>query len=291
VNTIKTLNARAHRVAAVAILICAVSGAAGSVARAQELSSPDAKRPKVSVSPKKINFGKVPEGTATTSAPVTFTNKSQSNLNAPSVSVTGAGYGIATNGCTGPAVGRGIFLILIGAGGTCQVTVTFSPTKVGKANGTLSFTDGGAKSPQKVKLSAIGLKGPTPTATPTATATRTATPTATATATATQTATPTASATPTATATATATQTATATASATATPATPTATPATPTATPTATPATPTATPTNTATPTATATVATPTATPTFTPTPTATPSPGVLEGAQLPMRSIPVLP
>src|ERR1700688_3202623 len=63
VNTIKTLNARAHRVAAVAILICAVSGAVGSVARAQELSSPDAKLPKVSVSPKKINFGKVPGGT------------------------------------------------------------------------------------------------------------------------------------------------------------------------------------------------------------------------------------
>jgi hypothetical protein len=274
VNTIKTLNARAHRVAAVAILICAVSVAAGSVAHAQELSSPDAKRPKVSVSPKKINFGKVAGGTTTTSPQVTFTNKSSSDLNAPTASVTGPGYAIDTDGCTGAAP--------LSPSGTCQVTVTFSPTKVGKANGTLSFTDGGAKSPQKVKLSAIGLKGPT--ATPTATATRTATPTATATATATQTATPTASATPTATATATATQTATATASATATP-------ATPTATPTATPATPTATPTNTATPTATATVATPTATSTFTPTPTATPTPGVLEGAQLPMRSIPVIP
>ena len=275
-NTIKTLNARAHRVAAAAILICAVSSAAGSVARAQELSSPDVKLPKVSVSPKKINFGKVAGGTTKPSSPVTFTNKSQSDLNAPSASVTGPGYAIGTDGCTGAGA--------LAANGTCQVTVTFSPTKVGKANGKLLFTDGAAKSPQKVKLSAIGLKGPTPTATPTATATRTATPTATATATATQTATPTASATRTATATATATQTATATASATATP-------ATPTATPTATPATPTATPTNTATPTATATVATPTATPTFTPTPTATPSPGILEGAKLPMRSIPVLP
>ena len=234
-NTIKTLNERAHRVAAIAILICTVSGAAGSVARAQDLSSPDVKLPKVSVSPKKINFGKVPGGTTKTSPQVTFTNKSSSDLNAPSVSVTGAGYSPGTDGCTGAGT--------LSPNGTCQVTVTFSPPKVGKANGTLSFTDGGAKSPQKVKLSAIGLKAPTPTATPTATPTSTAT----------------------ATPTATATQTATATATATATPATPT--------------------------PTATATPATPTATPTGTPTPTATPSPGILQGAQMPMRSIPVIP
>jgi len=260
VNTIKTLNARAHRVAAVAILICAVSGAVASVASAQELSSPDVKLPKVSVSPKKINFGKVAGGTTKPSPQVTFTNKSSSTLNAPTASVTGPGYAIDTDGCTGAAP--------LSPSGICQVTVTFKPPKIGKANGTLLFTDGGAKSPQKVKLSAVGLKGPTATAT--ATATATPTPTATATAT------------PTATATATATQTATATA---------TSTPATPTATPTATPATPTATPTNTPTPTATATVATPTATPSDTPTPTATPTPGVLEGAKLPMRSIPVIP
>ena len=278
-NTIKTLNARAHRVAAVAILICAVSSAVGSVARAQELSSPDAKKPKVSVSPEKINFGKVAGGTTTTSPQVTFTNKSSSNLDAPTVSVTGAGYGVGTNECASTPSS----VLILSPNGTCQVTVTFTPTKVGKANGTLLFTDEGAKSPQKVKLKAIGLRGPTPTATPT----MTATPTATATQTATATATKTATATATQTATATATQTTTATATATHT-ATATATAATPTATPSA---TPTATPTNTPTPTATATVATPTATPSNTPTPTATPTAGVLEGAQLPLRSIPVLP
>ena len=220
-NTIKTLNARAHRVAAVAILICAVSGALGTVARAQELSSPDAKLPKVSVSPKKINFGKVPTGTTKTSPQVTFTNKSSSMLTAPSASVTGAGYGIGTDGCTGAGT--------LSPAGTCQVTVTLDPPHTGKVHGTLLFTDAAAKSPQKVKLSAIGLKGATPTATPTATATATAT------------------ATQTATATATATQTATATPTATSTNAT-----STPTATATATPATPTPTATDTPTPTAT---------------------------------------
>src|SRR5713101_873356 len=92
VNTTKTLNRRAGRVAAFAFLICAVSCAVGGVARAQELSLPEAKLPAVSVSPKKINFGKVPTGTTKPSPPVTFTNKSSSQLTAPSVSVTGTGY-------------------------------------------------------------------------------------------------------------------------------------------------------------------------------------------------------
>src|SRR5882757_7018801 len=131
VNTTKTLNARAHRVAAVAILICAVSGALGSVARAQELSSPDAKLPKVSVSPKKINFGKVPTGTTKTSPQVTFTNKSSATFAPPVVSVTGAGYGIDTNDCPGGVTSPSTFP-LIAPGGTCHVTVTFDPPHVGK---------------------------------------------------------------------------------------------------------------------------------------------------------------
>src|SRR3982074_2446308 len=104
VNPIETLNRRAHRVAALAILICAVSFAVPSIARAQ-VSSPDAKKPKVSVSPKKINFGKVPGGTTKTSPTVTFTNKSSSQLTAPTVSVKGAGYSIDTDTCDVPKAG------------------------------------------------------------------------------------------------------------------------------------------------------------------------------------------
>jgi len=223
VNTTKTSNRRARRVAALAILAFVFSGAVGSIARAQ-VSSPNAKLPTVGVSPKKINFGKVPTGMTKPSSPVTFTNKSSTTLTAPNVSVTGAGYGVGTNGCASTPSS----VLTLSPAGTCQVTVTFSPAHLGKAKGKLLFTDAGAKSPQKVKLSAIGLKGPTPTSTPTATATATPTATATATATATQTAT----ATPTATST---NATSTPTATATATPATPTPT-ATDTPTPTATP-------------------------------------------------------
>jgi hypothetical protein len=69
-DSLLTLNA--SPISAVAILICAVS-CAGSVARGQD-SSPDSGLPKVSVSPKKIKFGRVPSGTTKTSTVVIFTN-------------------------------------------------------------------------------------------------------------------------------------------------------------------------------------------------------------------------
>ncbi len=188
-KTNRISNWRVRRYAGAAILAYALS-CAGGVAGGQD-SSPGTQLPKVSVSPKKINFGKVSSGMTKTSPVITFTNKSTSMLAAPSASVTGAGYGIGTNGCAGAG--------MLAPNGDCKVTVTFGPPHVGKANGTLLFTDSGAKSPQKVKLTATGLKGPTPTQTPTATPTSTPTATATATATLTATGTPTATATPTAT--------------------------------------------------------------------------------------------
>ena len=196
----------------------------GGLAIAQ--SSPSATKPPVGLSPKKINFGQVPAGTPVQQN-VTLTNNGNVDLAAPAVSVTGTGFNLGTNGC----------MSTIPASGTCTVSVTFTPPRKGKFNhGLLKFTDAGAKSPQKVKLTGVGLPAPLPTATPTSTATSTATPSSTATATATLSATPTKTATATATpsATPTATKSGTPTASATAT-------------------ASKTATPTKSATPTATA--------------------------------------
>jgi len=230
-----------RRAIAVVIAACAAICSLGGLAIAQ--SMPSATKPTVGLSSKKINFGKQPAGVPSQPKTVTLTNKGSGDLPAPSVSVTGTGFSLGTNGCTST----------IPASGSCPVSVVFMPPRKGKfKHGLLKFTDGGAKSPQKVKLMGIGLAAPSPTASPTATATPspTATRTATATATATRTATATATATPTKTATATATISATPTASATAT-ATKTATPtisATATATHTAT-ATKTATPTATASP------------------------------------------
>ena len=154
--------------------------------------------------PKKLNFGKLAAGTISPSRNVTFKNNGPGALAAPAIAVSGA-FSLGSNGCTSA----------IDAGNSCVVSVAFKPTSTGKFKGLLTFTDGAAKSPQKVKLSGIGLRAAaTPTATPTPTATASATATATPTATATATATATSTAKATATSTATVTPTATATAGA-----------------------------------------------------------------------------
>src|SRR5208283_4224740 len=211
---------------AVAIAICADLAAPGGLVA----QSPAAKsRLAVALSIKKINFGKVAAGTRSSPQIVTFTNKSKVEMSAPAVVVSGAGFSLDSNGCTGA--------ILPAA--SCPVGVTFTPPKIGKfKNGLLKFSDAAPKSPQKVTLIGVGASGQSPTATPTqtptitASATPTSSPSATATSTggstltATSTATATTSRTPTATAsstgsqliTPTATLTSTATASATVTP-------------------------------------------------------------------------
>lgn len=156
------------------------------------------KLPVAHPTPKQLNFGKLAAGTTSPSHNVTFKNNGPGALTAPAIAVSGA-FSLSSNGCTSA----------IDAGNFCVVSVAFKPTSTGKFKGSLTFTDGAAKSPQKVKLSGVGLRAaatptatPTPTATASATATATPTATATATSTAKATATSTATASPTATATA-----------------------------------------------------------------------------------------
>ncbi len=163
-------------------------------------SSPvaDSRRPAVQVAPKKVDFQKFHVGMTSPSHRVAFTNKSGVDLPAPSVAVSGTGFSLSPYVCPG----------ILPPGANCPVSVTFQPVSKGKFHGTLTFTDGGAKSPQKVKLEGIGLAAvPTPTATPTATATATATATLTATPTLSSTPTPAITGTPTQSATATPTRT------------------------------------------------------------------------------------
>ncbi len=244
-----------RRATGVVIAICAALCALVSPASAQ--TSPSATKSKIAVglSSRKINFGKLPAGTRSTPRTVTLTNKSNVELSAPLVSVTGTGFSLDSNGC----------ISAIPAAGTCPVSVAFTPPSEGKfKNGLLKFTDAAAKSPQKVKLIGVGLIGPSATETLTATPTSTFTPTPTATetgaptSTATITRTATAMKTPAATVSVTATPTRSATSTATTTPVA--------TTTPTAT-----ATATSTATASATSTLA-PTMTDTATPTATSTP-------------------
>ncbi len=146
----------------------------------------------ISVSPSNVSFAKTPAGSIGTPQTISLSNRNPVAMPAPFVAVTGA-FGKTADTCSGNPVGPY---------GVCQVTVAFKPNAKGMAIGTVSFTDVAAKSPQRVKLTGIGLTGPSVTPTPTATATPSVTPTATVTSsptitpspTPTETATPTASA-------------------------------------------------------------------------------------------------
>jgi Abnormal spindle-like microcephaly-assoc'd, ASPM-SPD-2-Hydin len=192
-------------------------------------ATPKPKPPQLTVAPKTVKFKKVKTGSVATKS-VTLHNKSKTASDVVSaLQTTGQSFSIVSNGCAAGIPPRG----------SCQISVSFTPSARGTNNGTLTFTDLSKNENHKVKLNGVGVATPSSTPTATATSTSTATPSPTATAT------PTASPTPTATPTG-----------------------VTPTATPTATPTgvTPTATATRTATATATAS-GTPTATPTGTAT------------------------
>jgi uncharacterized membrane protein len=102
-----------------------------------------------SVSPGSINFGDVPSGQTAPAQTVTVANTGVGiGLKVTSVKITGdSSYTIGSNTCTGATVG---------AGGQCQLSVTFTSGAAGSHDATLSITDDptfGASSPQQVILS------------------------------------------------------------------------------------------------------------------------------------------
>lgn len=169
-------------------------------ALAQEVAAKTkVKAPKLSFSPKTLNFGNQPETVQSASKTITVKNTSKTESVSVTSVVVSAPFVKTSDDCE-PT---------IAASGTCMVGVAFQPTTNGKVKEKqgVTFTDSAQKSPQHVELEGKGIVGPTPTATatpmPTATATATATNTATATATLTPTPTSTGSGGPTPTATAT----------------------------------------------------------------------------------------
>jgi len=106
----------------------------------------------VTVSPTSIAFGKVSLGQTSAPQTVTLTNNQTTTLTFSGISTAGD-FGIASNTCGG--VGS-----TLGAGGTCTVGVTFTPTATGTRMAYLTFNDDASNSPQKVSLSGNGT-GPT----------------------------------------------------------------------------------------------------------------------------------
>jgi hypothetical protein len=99
----------------------------------------------VTFSATSINFSTVKVGTTSSAKTVTLTNHLSSALTFTSVSAS-TGFTVVSNSCGAS----------IGAGATCTVGVTFSPTVTGPATGTLTFTDSALTSQQVVTLSGTG---------------------------------------------------------------------------------------------------------------------------------------
>jgi hypothetical protein len=148
---------------------------------------------KLGVSPKTISFGKVAPFAVGAPKSVTLTNDNSVALEIAQVTAVPSDFEFKATGCIG---------VIPGSGGTCKISVTFSPDTTGSKKTTLFILGDELNSPMSVKLRGAGFGTPVATASPTptvgvtatATATQTATPTvaATATRTATPTATPTA---------------------------------------------------------------------------------------------------
>jgi hypothetical protein len=115
--------------------------------------------PAVSLSPASVAFGSQNTGTSSAAQDVTLTNSGTAPLNITSVAVTGvdATDYAQTNTCPAALV----------SGGTCAISVTFSPTATGTRSAAVTIVDDAAGSPHSVALTGTGTTAPvlTPAAT------------------------------------------------------------------------------------------------------------------------------
>jgi hypothetical protein len=106
----------------------------------------------VSVSPTSVAFGNVPMNTTSAPQTITVTNTSTVPLVINSITLGGnnpARFG-QTNNC--PIGGTGL-----AAGGSCTITVTFTPNRRAARSATVVIRDNAANSPQSVALTGTGI--------------------------------------------------------------------------------------------------------------------------------------
>jgi uncharacterized repeat protein (TIGR03803 family) len=102
--------------------------------------------PIVTLSRTSLGFGSVVVNTTSAAKSVTVTNTGSATLDISSITAS-TNFAISANTC-GPT---------LSPGKSCKVSVTFTPTKLGKVTGTLAFTDNAPDSPQSVALSGTGV--------------------------------------------------------------------------------------------------------------------------------------
>jgi uncharacterized repeat protein (TIGR03803 family) len=104
--------------------------------------------PKATLAPTSLRFSKQVGNTSSAPKAVTLTNTGDTVLTINNITITPSGnFAISSNTC-------GARLAL---GAPCTVSVTFSPTTLGKLAATLTFSDNAPNSPQAVPLSGTGV--------------------------------------------------------------------------------------------------------------------------------------
>ena len=102
--------------------------------------------PTVSLSTSNLDFGSAQQGATSPTQTITLTNLGQQDLIVVSA-VTASGDFAQTNNCGTLPV----------SGGTCTITVSFTPTAGGSRSGTLTIADNALNSPQTVALHGFGV--------------------------------------------------------------------------------------------------------------------------------------
>jgi hypothetical protein len=113
--------------------------------------------PTVTLSPTSLTFPAQTVGTTSSAMSVTLTNTGGSNLTITSITVTG------TNA---PDFAQINTCGIVDPGGSCTITVTFTPSIVGAESADISIADNAPNSPQTVPLSGTGAAGPAAVLTP-----------------------------------------------------------------------------------------------------------------------------
>ena len=106
----------------------------------------------VSLSPATQNFGTINQGSSSSAQTFTITNSTANTVHVTGITFTGTNAGDfgETDTCSSP----------IASGGTCTISVTFTPGGNGSRAATLSVTDDAPSSPQTATLTGTGAAAP-----------------------------------------------------------------------------------------------------------------------------------
>ena len=108
--------------------------------------------PSVTLSPTSVGFGNQNVGTTSAAQTVTLTNTGTAPLTITSIALGGTNAADFAESATCP-----LSPDTLASGGTCTITVTFSPSVAGSRSAAISISDNAADSPQSIALSGTGV--------------------------------------------------------------------------------------------------------------------------------------